>query len=45
MTTATTARQAASVMRLYNGKEKKSAGNPTVRTGRFGTPAGAIGFE
>jgi hypothetical protein len=45
MTPLPPARHAALVMRLYNGKEKHSAGIPSERIRRFGTSVGTVEFE
>jgi len=45
MTPLPPARQAAWVMRLYNGKEKQSVGMSARRIRRFGTHADTAEFE
>jgi hypothetical protein len=45
MTPLPPARHVALVMRIYNGKEKHSAGIPAGRTRRFGTPVDMDEFE
>jgi hypothetical protein len=45
MTPLPPARQVALAMRIYNGKEKESAGIPAERIRRIETPAGTVEFK